>query len=42
MPRIDDLFDQLQDVAMLSKIDLRSDYHPTTSLRPHLRLDANL
>ncbi|KAH0730058.1 hypothetical protein KY289_001246 [Solanum tuberosum] len=34
MPRIDDLFDQLQGAAMLSKIDLRSGYH-------HLRIRAS-
>jgi hypothetical protein len=27
MPRIDDLFDQLRGVCVLSKIDLRSGYH---------------
>ena len=27
MPRINDLFDQLQDAAVFSKIDLRSGYH---------------
>lgn len=27
LPRIDDHFDQLQDVKVFSKIDLRSDYH---------------
>ncbi|KAA3462328.1 RNA-directed DNA polymerase-like protein [Gossypium australe] len=27
LPRIDDLFDQLQGATMLSKIDLRSDYY---------------
>ena len=32
LPRIDDLFDQLQGVKVLSKIDLRSGYH---QLRVH-------
>jgi hypothetical protein len=27
MPRIDDLFDQMKGVAVISKIDLRSGYH---------------
>ena len=27
LPRIDDLFNQLQEASMLSKIDLRSGYH---------------
>ena len=27
LPRIDDLFDQLQSASMFSKIDLRSEYH---------------
>ena len=27
IPRIDDLFDQLQSTCVFSKIDLRSDYH---------------
>jgi hypothetical protein len=27
LPRIDDLFDQLYDVCVFSKIDLRSGYH---------------
>jgi hypothetical protein len=27
LPRIDDLFDQLKDEKIFSKIDLRSDYH---------------
>ena len=27
LPRIDDLFDQLQGPKLISKIDLRSDYH---------------
>ena len=27
LPRVDDLFDQLRDAAMSSKIDLRSGYH---------------
>ena len=27
LPRIDDLFDQLQGVSVFSKIDLRSRYH---------------
>ena len=27
LPRIDDLFDQLQGTSVFSKIDLRSDYH---------------
>ncbi|GJR01721.1 hypothetical protein Tco_0524705 [Tanacetum coccineum] len=29
LPRIDDLFDQLQGLSVYSKIDLRSCYHPT-------------
>ena len=27
LPRIDDLFDQIQDASIFSKIDLRSEYH---------------
>lgn len=34
LPRIDDLFDQLQGAMVFSKIDLRSGYH-------HLRIRAS-
>ncbi|GJS33916.1 putative reverse transcriptase domain-containing protein [Tanacetum coccineum] len=47
LPRIDDLFDQLQGSSVYSKIDLRSGYHQLrvmkkTSRRPHSKLDMDI
>lgn len=33
LPRIDELFDQLQGIQVFSKIDLWSEYHPKVKAR---------
>ncbi|GJY56106.1 hypothetical protein Tco_0455221 [Tanacetum coccineum] len=40
LPRIDDLFDQLQGSSMYSKIDLRSSYHPLRILEEDIPITA--
>jgi hypothetical protein len=37
LPRIDDLFDQLKDAKIFSKIDLRSGYHPVRIKEEYIR-----